>query len=160
LDGDGDASSEVEDFFFVAEVELVPPFDFFVVEVEDFLVVAAVPECVVVVAVSCLWAQEVTKAVAARTVMKPRTNFFIVKGIWIRNVETVQFAAGPQAIKYSSKVESKLRPTRPDKKLAVASVAKQQKAEKAPSFRLSVVLSRPETLRSRAAPGCAPSRTR
>jgi hypothetical protein len=77
LDGEGDAS-ELDAFFFVVEVELVPPFDFFV-EVVDFLVVAAVLVCVVVAAVSCLCAQETTKAAAARTVMKPKTNFFIVK---------------------------------------------------------------------------------
>jgi hypothetical protein len=96
LEGDGDASV-FEVFFFAVEVELVPV-DFFPVEVVDFLVVAAV-ECVVVVAaVSSLCAQDTTKAEPARTVINPRTNFFIVKGIWIRNAETVQFDAERQAI--------------------------------------------------------------
>ena len=75
LEGEGDASLLLVDFFFVDEVEVAPPSDFLVVEVDFF--VDAVVECVVVAAVSSLWAQDATKAAPTRMVVNPRTNFFI-----------------------------------------------------------------------------------
>lgn len=80
LDSEGDAS-DVDAFFLVEELELVPPAAFFVVEVEvdDFFVVAAVVECVVVAACSSWWVQATMKAVPATTAVKERSDFFIVK---------------------------------------------------------------------------------
>ena len=76
----------VPDFFAVADVDV----DVFFEVAADWVVVVA--------AVSSLWAQDTTKAVPATTAIIPNRNFFIVKGIWIRNVETVQFIAEPQVI--------------------------------------------------------------
>ena len=83
FEGEGDAS-EVEAFFFVDELELllvVPPAFLALVEVVDFLVVA-VEAWVVVDAVSSLCAHETTSAVPASTAVNPRTNFFIMTGIF------------------------------------------------------------------------------
>ena len=84
FEGEGEAS-ELEAFFLLDELEvlLVAPPAFLVLEVVDFLVVAAVEEaCVVVEAVSSLCAHETTNAVPASTAVNPRTNFFIVTGIY------------------------------------------------------------------------------
>jgi hypothetical protein len=62
------------------EVEVVPVPAFLVVDVAVVFFEVAVVECVVVAAVSCLCAQDATKAVPAMTVTKPRTNFFIMTG--------------------------------------------------------------------------------
>ena len=52
---------------------------FLVVDVDVFL--AAVVACVVVAVVSSLCAHETTNAVATRTAVKPRMNFFIVNAV-------------------------------------------------------------------------------
>lgn len=82
FEGEGDAS-ELEAFFFVDELELllvVPPVFLVVLEVVDFLVVAV--EAAVVDAVSSLCAHETINATPASTAVNPRTNFFIVTGIF------------------------------------------------------------------------------
>ena len=75
----GEASAFVL-FFVEDELEVLPSPAFFVVDVEVFLV-AAVDECVVevVAAVSSLCAHDTMKAVAAMTVVNPKTSFFIVR---------------------------------------------------------------------------------
>jgi hypothetical protein len=81
-DADGEASLVALVFFDEVEVELVPVPAFLVVDVAVVFLDDAVAECDVVAAVSCLCAQDATKAAPAMTVIKPRTNFFIMTGLY------------------------------------------------------------------------------
>lgn len=68
-DAEGEASAEAVDFFAVDVVD-----DFLAVEDVPCVVVAAL---VVVAVSSFLWAQETNKAIAARAVIKDKTDIFI-----------------------------------------------------------------------------------